>query len=152
MKNSVFIIFSVFLGLSNCSFAEKVELMGCEWQVPDRFVKRGAGSVNSWVSRSGERAFFHFKDDFFNNDYIEIAVSPTDLRQKVSFSKIDNGYEIVVYIEYLVSNEKFIFPSWIVLKNQKDKGVFYLNGLKEDEVIEFIGSCMPSVNIKNLKH
>ena len=144
MEKSVF-IFLVFLGISNSSFAEKITLMGCEWQVPDRFVKRGGGSVNSWISGSGENAFFHFKDDFFNKEYIEIAVFPTDLRQKVSFSKIDNGYEIVVHIEYLVNNEKWTIPSSVVVKRLSGKGVFYLNGLKEDEVLELIGLCMPSV-------
>lgn len=120
----------------------EVDLMGCKWSIPDRFIKK---EEHMWEPSSGELGMIFYDEGAFDKSYVEIAVTPSVRKQKVSFEQTDNGYEITVFSEYLQNNEEVVFPSWVVVKRLSGQGVFYLSGLGLDEVRAFIAPCMPGV-------
>jgi len=132
------------LCVAGCSFADQVKLIGCEWEIPERFAARGE---HTWRSTSGEMSIIFYKDDFFKREFIENSLVKSIRHQKLSFYKKDNGYEMAAYTEYLVNNENVVFPSWVVIKSESKKGVFYLNGLEPNEIISFAKPCMPNLEL-----
>lgn len=148
MKFFNFLAFCFVLAFSGCSFAEKVKRMECEWDAPKRFLMT---RENLWTSEPEEdelSSYFHFENDFFDENHIAISDEQTNLVRKIYYSVKDNSFEIIIYRDYLKSNEKVSFPSYIVIKNQKGKGVFYLDGLRHDEIINMTRNCMPYLEQK----
>lgn len=129
--------------ISPPSFAHTAYEMGCTWKIPERFKLHGK---TSWESKSGEPAVIIFRDEPFDKVYVENAVTPTDIKQKVSLRQADNGFEIIVYSEYFEGRESLLFPSWVVVTKESGKGAFYMSGLELDEVQHFVSACMPNLN------
>lgn len=129
--------------VSPLSFAHKANEMGCSWKIPERFKVH---SKTSWESKSGEPAVIIFREELFDEVYVENSVTPTDIKQKVSLRQADNGFEIIVYSEYFEGRESLLFPSWVVVKKDSGKGAFYMSGLELDEVQHFVSSCMPNIS------
>lgn len=78
------VISIALLCITGFSFAEPVKLMGCEWEVSERFAARGE---HTWRSTSGEMSIILFKDDFFKKEFIENSLVQNVLGQKLSFYK-----------------------------------------------------------------
>lgn len=136
-------VFSFFILFSCLSSAGPVNLMGCQWQVPDRFMKQGD---YLWVSSAeGSVDHFFFKNEVFEEEYIKFSIAPSELRQKIYFTHANTKYELLVYVLYSLDNESILLPDWIVIKNQDGPGVIYLNGLTLDEIIHFAGLCVPDL-------
>jgi len=147
MKLQVSITICTLLLLSDFSFSENLELMGCKWNVPDRFTSNGE---DLWVHQSDVPSIIFFEEGQFRKEVIQISLKPSVRRQKKLVSEVYNGYKVTVYIEYLSENKKVIFPSWTTIERAQEKGVFYLSGLDLVELVNFGQSCMPTLDLEEL--
>jgi len=140
MRFLIIIFFSFFL-VPN-TYSENISRLGCNWNIPDRFINHG---YDAWSSVSGDFSAVYFKQGKFDESMIEILGAKSIRGQRLAFSKESDGFKLDIYEEYFLGNDSVSFLSWVVIMSGSEDGVFYLHGLSPEEINGFVSSCMPSL-------
>lgn len=142
MRAYLIVICIFALLMQNYVWAEQVKRMECDWSIPARFTSE---NENVWRAPLDDMAIIYFKPSEFDPAVVENSIGRSIRVVRKAYAKIDNGYEFVIFNEFIEGIEDVVFPSWVVVKDTSRPGVFYLNGLSPSEIMDFIAGCMPGV-------